>query len=180
MNTAVDVIVGLVALQRLAELVYAERNTRALKRDGAIEVGRSHYPLIVVLHAAWLVAIVAVARPETTINWYLLAFFVVLQILRVWILATLGPYWTTRIITKPGAPLVRRGPYRFVRHPNYLIVAGEIAVLPLVFGEVAVAVVFTVLNALVLALRIWQEEMALAPRRALSSNIGAGAPVAKD
>jgi len=180
MNIAVDVIVGLVALQRLAELVYAEHNTRALKRDGAIEVGRSHYPLIVVLHAAWLVAIVAVAGPETGINWYLLAVFVVLQVLRVWVLATLGPYWTTRIITKPGASLVRRGPYRYVRHPNYLIVAGEIAILPLVFGEVAVAVVFTILNALVLALRIQQEEMALAPRRALSSNIGAGAPASKD
>src|SRR5262249_32577294 len=158
----------LVALQRLAELVYAERNTAALKREGAVEVGRSHYPLIVILHAAWLITIVVVAGPETPINWYLLAAFVVLQGLRVWVLATLGPYWTTRIITKPGAPLVRRGPYRYVRHPNYLVVAGEIAVLPLAFGQLTIAVVFTVLNALVLALRIRQEEAALAPRRTLS------------
>jgi methyltransferase len=179
MNTAVDVIVGLVALQRLAELIYAERNTAALKRGGAVEVGRSHYPLIVILHAAWLVTIVAVARPETTINWYLLGGFVVLQALRVWVLATLGPYWTTRIITKPGAPLVRRGPYRYVRHPNYLIVAGEIALLPLVFGQVAVAVIFTILNALVLALRIRQEDTALEPRRTLSADTGAGASAAK-
>jgi methyltransferase len=179
MNTAVAVIVGLVALQRLAELVYAERNTATLKRDGAVEVGRSHYPLIVILHAAWLVTIVVAAAPETIINWYLLSAFVVLQVLRVWVLATLGPYWTTRIITKPGAPLVRRGPYRYVRHPNYLIVAGEIALLPLVFGEITVAVVFTILNGLVLALRIRQEDSALEPRRTLSADTGAGASPAK-
>jgi methyltransferase len=179
MNAAVDVIVGLVALQRLAELVYAERNTAALKRDGAVEVGRSHYPLIVILHAAWLVTIVAVAAPDTRISWYLLAAFVVLQALRVWVLMSLGPYWTTRIITKPGAPLIRRGPYRYVRHPNYLIVAGEIALLPLVFGEVTVAVVFTVLNGLVLALRIRQEDSALEPRRTLSADPRAGAPFVK-
>jgi methyltransferase len=180
MNAAADIVVGLVALQRLAELVYAERNTAALKRDGAIEVGRAHYPLIVILHATWLAAIAALAGPQTPINWYLLAAFVVLQGSRVWVLATLGPFWTTRIITKVGAPLVRRGPYRYVRHPNYLIVAGEIAVLPLAFGEIGVAVVFTILNGLVLALRIRQEDLALAPRRALSSNIGAGAPAAKE
>jgi methyltransferase len=179
MNDAVDVIVALVALQRLAELVYAERNTAALKRDGAVEIGRSHYPLIVVLHAAWLVTIVAVARPDTSINWYLLAAFVVLQGLRVWVLATLGPYWTTRIITKPGAPLVRRGPYRYVRHPNYLIVAGEIALLPLAFGQVIVAMIFTVLNALVLGLRIRQEDAALEPRRILTAGAGTGASAAK-
>jgi methyltransferase len=180
MNIAVDIVVGLVAVQRLAELAYAERNTAALKRAGATEVGRSHYPLIVILHAAWLVTVAVAAGPDSSINWYLLAVFVVLQGLRVWVLATLGPYWTTRIITNPGAPLVRRGPYRYVRHPNYLIVAGEIAVLPLVFGEITVAVVFTILNGLVLALRIRQEDTALEPRRVLSSNTGAGAPVAKD
>jgi methyltransferase len=179
MNAAVGAIVGLVALQRVAELIYAEHNTAALKRDGAVEVGRSHYPVIVVVHAAWLVTIVAVARPDTAINWYLLSAFVGLQLLRVWVLATLGPYWTTRIITKPDAPLVRRGPYRYVRHPNYLIVAGEIALLPLAFGEVAVALTFTVLNALVLALRIRQENSALEPRRTLSAGTGAGAPAAK-
>ena len=179
MNTAVDVIAGLVALQRLAELVYAERNTAALKRDGAVEVGRSHYPLIVILHAAWLVTIVAVAPPDARVDWYLLAAFVVLQVLRVWVLASLGPYWTTRIITKPGAPLVRRGPYRHVRHPNYLIVAGEIALLPLVFGEVTVAVVFTVLNGLVLALRIRQEDSALESRRVLSADTRTSAPAVK-
>jgi len=179
MNTVVGVIVGLVALQRLAELIYAESNTAALKRDGAVEVGRSHYPLIVAVHAAWLVTIVVAAPREASINWYLIAAFAALQGLRVWVLSALGPYWTTRIITKPGAPLVRRGPYRFVRHPNYLIVAGEIALLPLAFDEVAVAAVFTILNGLVLAVRIRQENAALDARRAVASDAGTGAPLAK-
>ncbi len=162
------VVIALVVVQRLAELVYAERNTKALLARGAVEVGRAHYPLIVLLHAAWLVAIVVFLPPDPPINFLLLAIFVVLQGLRVWVLATLGPYWTTRIITLPGAPLVRRGPYRLLRHPNYTVVVGEIAVLPLVFGEYWVAVVFTILNALMLFWRIRQENTALAMRRSIA------------
>ena len=166
MTLAIYVILLLVAIQRLVEVVYAERNTRALRARGAVEVGRAHYPLIVVLHAAWLTAIVLMLPPDATIHWIPLAIFVLLQIARVWVIATLGPYWTTRIITLEGAPLVRKGPYRFVRHPNYLVVAGEIAMLPLAFGEITVAIVFTVLNAAMLAWRIRQEDQALAVRRA--------------
>jgi methyltransferase len=162
---AIYIILALVALQRLVEVFYAERNTRALLARGAVEIGRAHYPLIVLLHAAWLVAITLLLPTNATIRWPLLALFIVLQLARVWVLATLGPYWTTRIITLEGAPLVRKGPYRFVRHPNYLVVACEIAVLPLVFGEVWVAVVFTVLNAAMLFWRIRQEDAALALRR---------------
>jgi methyltransferase len=173
------IIIALVVVQRLAELVYAERNTKALLARGAVEAGRAHYPLIVLLHAAWLVTIVALLPQNPPINFILLGVFIVLQALRVWVLATLGPYWTTRIINLPGAPLVRRGPYRFLRHPNYAVVAGEIAVLPLVFGEIWVAVVFTLLNALVLAWRIRQENDALAPRRAIDPAANAGIPAAK-
>ncbi|HEY1836537.1 MAG: isoprenylcysteine carboxylmethyltransferase family protein [Rhizomicrobium sp.] len=162
------VIVGLVALQRLAELIYAERNTRALLARGAVEIGRAHYPLIVVLHLAWLVAIVIAWPHPPPIDLLALAVFVVLQGLRVWVLATLGPYWTTRIITLPNAPLVKRGPYRFIRHPNYTVVIGEIAVLPLVFGEWKIALAFSILNAAVLTLRIREEERALTGRRALA------------
>ncbi len=162
------IIIALVVVQRLAELVYAERNTKALLARGAVEVGRAHYPLIVLLHAAWLVAIVVFLPPDPRINFILLAIFVVLQGLRVWVLATLGPYWTTRIITLPGVPLVRRGPYRLLRHPNYTVVVGEIAVLPLVFGELWVAVAFTILNALMLFWRIRQENTALAARRSIA------------
>lgn len=166
MRLAIYIILFLVVAQRLVEIVYAERNTRALLARGAVEVGRSHYPLIVTLHAAWLTIIVLVLPADATIHWWALAAFVALQAARVWVIATLGPYWTTRIITLQGAPLVRKGPYRFVRHPNYLVVAGEIAALPLAFGEVNVAVVFTILNAAVLAWRIHQEDQALAQRRA--------------
>ncbi|MGZ5999784.1 MAG: isoprenylcysteine carboxyl methyltransferase family protein, partial [Rhizomicrobium sp.] len=147
----------------------AERNTRALLARGAVEVGRAHYPLIVLLHASWLAAIVFFLPENATIHWLPLMLFILLQLCRVWVIATLGPYWTTRIITLPGAPLVRAGPYRFVRHPNYLVVAGEIAMLPLAFGEVDVAIAFTILNAAMLAWRIRQEDAALAVRRAEGS-----------
>jgi len=163
------IIIALVVVQRLAELVYAERNTKNLLARGAVEVGRAHYPLIVLLHAGWLIAIVALLPPDPPINFILLGIFIVLQLLRVWVLATLGPYWTTRIITLPDAPLVRRGPYRLLRHPNYTVVCGEIAVLPLVFGEIWVAAVFTILNALILWWRIRQENEALAVRRTLAA-----------
>ena len=166
MRLAIYAILALVALQRLVEVAYAERNTRALLARGAVEVGRTHYPLIVLLHAAWLLAIVVLLPAGATIHWLALGLFVVLQLARVWVIATLGPYWTTRIITLEGAPLVRKGPYRFVRHPNYLVVAGEIAMLPLAFGELEVAIVFTVLNAAMLAWRIRQEDVALSARRA--------------
>lgn len=165
MTVAIMLILALVIVQRLVELVYAERNTRALLKRGAIEVGRAHYPFIVALHALWLLAIVLMLPAQATIHWLALALFLVLQAGRVWVIATLGPYWTTRIITLDGAPLVRSGPYRFVRHPNYLIVAGEIALLPLVFGEVMVCLVFSVLNAALLFWRIRQEDAALSLRR---------------
>jgi methyltransferase len=162
------VIIGLVAAQRLAEIFYAQRNTRALLARGAFEVGRAHYPLIVALHVAWLGAILYFLPTPTTINSIALGLVVVLQILRLWVVVTLGPYWTTRIITLPGAPFIRNGPYRFMRHPNYAVVIAEIAALPLVFGEVAVAIVFSALNAIILAWRIRQEDAALAARRTAS------------
>ncbi|HEY4942340.1 MAG TPA: isoprenylcysteine carboxylmethyltransferase family protein [Rhizomicrobium sp.] len=173
MKLAIYAILALVALQRLIEIAYAERNTSALLARGAVEVGRAHYPLIVALHAAWLAAIVLLLPADAAIRWIPLVLFVMLQLARVWVIATLGPYWTTRIITLEGAPLVRKGPYRFVRHPNYLVVAGEIAMLPLAFGEIAVAIVFTVLNAAMLAWRIRQEDTALSSRRSrLPANAG--------
>lgn len=159
-------ILGLVAVQRLGELVIARRNTRALLARGAIEIGASHYPFIVAVHAAWLAALIVwVAREAPAVNLPLLIVFVALQACRLWILGSLGPYWTTRIITLPGAPLVLRGPYRFVRHPNYIVVVLEIAVLPLVFGAGMIAAAFSALNAAVLTVRIRAENQALAARR---------------
>lgn len=159
------IVLILVALQRLAELVYARHNTRRLLAEGAHESGAGHYPLLVGLHALWLLSLAVFVPADRAPDWILLGLFVVLQGLRVWVLTTLGRYWTTRIITLPGAPLVRRGPYRWLRHPNYVVVVGEIAVLPLAFGASEIAIVFSMANALVLWIRIGSEERALSGRR---------------
>jgi len=156
----------LATLQRLVELVIAGRNTRALLAEGAYEVGRGHYPLIVFLHTAWLAALCALlisGRAEFH-PWPAVAYLVT-QGLRIWTLVSLGRYWTTRIIVVPHAPLVRRGPYRFFRHPNYLVVVLEIALLPLALGSWPLALGFSIANALALAWRVHTEETTLASRR---------------
>ena len=149
-----------VTLERGAELVWARRNTRRLLAMGAREAEPGHYPLIVLLHAAWLLGLWVLGWGRAvSIPW--LVVFALLQAGRVWVLATLGRRWTTRIIVVPGETLVRRGPYRLIPRPNYAGVAGEILVLPLVFGLVAYGLVFAILNAAVLCLRIRAEERAL-------------------
>ena len=154
-------VLTLVTLQRASELVIARRNTRRLLAQGAIEVAPGHYPLIVLVHAAWLAGLWALGwNRAVAAPW--LAVFCLLEAGRLWVLASLGGRWTTRIIVLPGEPLVRRGPYRVVSHPNYLVVAGEIAVLPLAFGLPLFAAVFTLLNAAVLFVRIRAEGRALA------------------
>lgn len=156
---------GLTAAQRLGELALARRNTRRLIAAGAVEHGRGHYPLFVLLHAGWLAAMALAIPPQQPPVWPLLALYLVLQGLRAWAIASLGRFWTTRVITLPAAPLVRHGPYRWLRHPNYWIVAAEIATLPLAFGAWRIALAFSVLNALLLGHRIRVENRALAARR---------------
>lgn len=153
-------ILALVTAQRLGELVVARRNTRALLARGGVERGAAHYPVIVSLHAAWLTGLWMLAwnRPAS-LPW--LGAYGAIEVLRAWTLASLGARWTTRIIAVPGERLVRRGPYRFVPHPNYIVVCAEIAVLPLVFGLTAYALVFSLLNAAVLSVRIRAETAAL-------------------
>jgi methyltransferase len=153
-------ILALVTAQRLGELVVARRNTRRLLAEGGVERGAEHYPLMVGLHAAWLIGLWVLAwdRPAN-LAWA--GVYVALEGLRIWVLASLGGRWTTRIIVVPGETLVRKGPYRFLPHPNYLVVVGEIAVLPLVFGLTGYAVAFSLLNASLLWLRIRAEEEAL-------------------
>jgi methyltransferase len=153
-------ILALVTLQRLGELWLSARNTARLKARGAYEVGREHYPLIVGLHAAWLAALWLLGwdRP-VLLPW--LAAYLVLEGLRVWVLLTLGPRWTTRIIVLPGARRVTGGPYRLLSHPNYAVVVGEIFVLPMVFGLVEAAIAFSLVNAVVLWVRIRAENTAL-------------------
>jgi methyltransferase len=171
MNLA-STILALVTLQRLGELVLAHVNTRRLLARGAIEIGAAHYPLIVAVHAIWLIALWVYGRNQE-VDWFLLAAFAVMQALRVWVLATLGPRWTTRIILLPGEPLIASGPYRYLSHPNYAVVIGEIALLPLTLHLPVLALVFTALNAAALTIRIRVETRALDelgryPARALS------------
>lgn len=162
------IVLALVALSRLVELIHARRNTARLLDRGGIEHGRAHYPLIVALHAGWLAALAVIIPPDTPPDWAWLSAFIALQAARVWVIVSLGPYWTTRVISVPGAPLIRRGPYRFLRHPNYLVVAGEIAILPLTFGAWEIALVFSTLNGLILMHRIRVEQAALAPRASIT------------
>ena len=160
-------ILALVALQRLGELVLSQRNTRQLLAQGGREVGAGHYPAMIALHASWLVAIAVTTPLYRQPNWALIAVFGAMQLTRLWVVAALGTYWTTRVITVDTAPLVRTGPFRFLRHPNYWVVAVEVAVLPLAFGAWPVALIWSVLNAAMLFHRIRIEDAALAPRAEL-------------
>jgi len=154
------ILLAYLTVQRLAELWWAKQNEARLMASGGIEYGHPHLPLMILFHAAWMVGLwlLAYDRPVEPV---FLALFVVLQMTRFWVLATLGRRWTIRIIVVPGERLVARGPYRFLRHPNYAVVTGEIAIVPLALGLPVYALVFSVLNAGVLAVRITAENAAL-------------------
>jgi methyltransferase len=160
------IILALVTLHRLAELVLARANTNRLMARGATEIAPGHYPMLVGMHTAWLISLWVWGRDQS-VDPFALASFVVLQGLRVWVIATLGPRWTTRIIVLPDQPLISSGPYRYLSHPNYVVVAAEIAVLPLALHLPWIALVFTVLNAMVLYIRVRAEARALAATREL-------------
>ena len=157
-------LLAFVTLQRLSELWLSRRNTALLRERGAVEVAPGHYPLIVALHAAWLASLWLAAPGRELEDIWLLA-FALLQVLRIWVLSTLGRRWTTRILVVPGEKLVAQGPYRYFAHPNYAVVVGEIAVLPLALGLPWHALVFTILNAAVLTVRLRAEIAALDPLR---------------
>ncbi len=152
----------LIAAQRLCELMLARRNTRRLMASGSVEHGAAHYPFIVLIHGAWLVALFALIPEDSAPDPWLLAIFLGLQAARIWVIVSLGGRWTTRIVTVPGRGPVRRGPYRFLRHPNYAIVALEIAILPLAFGAWKIALIFSLMNAGILWVRIRAEDAAWA------------------
>jgi methyltransferase len=157
-------ILGLVGAQRLAELAISMRNSRRLLDRGAYEVGAGHYPLLVILHAGWLLGLFYFSWGREA-GWPWLVAYLALQAARGWVIAALGERWTTRIIVLPDEPLVERGPYRLLRHPNYLVVAAEIFILPMVWGLFWYALVFSIANALLIAWRIKVEERALKPLR---------------
>jgi methyltransferase len=157
----------LVAVQRLTELAWAGGNTARLRRLGAIEVDAGGYPFFVLLHAGWLVCLALSVPADTQPHWSLVVVFVLLQFGRLWVILSLGCWWTTRILTLPSAPLVRTGPFRWLRHPNYALVIVELVVLPIAFGAIEAAISFSALNLMLILRRVQIEDHALAPRRGL-------------
>jgi methyltransferase len=157
--------VGLVAIQRLLELLYSRRNERKLRARGAVEWGRGHYSLIVATHTLWLASTLVeglLRGPDIPAWWPLpLAAFLLVQPLRYWAILSLGMNWNTRVLVVPGGKLVRRGPYRYLPHPNYVVVAVEVLTFPLIFGAWITAIVFSLLNAALLYVRIKTENRAL-------------------
>lgn len=154
-------LVAFLIVQRLVELGFAQFNTGRLRAEGGVEFGAAHYPLLIVLHASWLIGLWALGHDRPLhLSW--LAIFVFLQVGRLWVIASLGRRWTTRVIVLRGARPVARGPYRWLKHPNYLIVALEIAVVPLALGLPAFALFFSIANVALLAYRIRIENEALA------------------
>jgi methyltransferase len=162
--TPASIILALVTLQRASELVIARRNTAALMARGAVEHGANHYPVMVLLHASWLAGLWWFGWNASVI-WPLMYVYIALQAFRIWILATLGSRWSTRILTIPNENLVVRGPYRFVRHPNYILVLLEVPLLPLALGLDGFALLYGLLNIAMLAWRMRVEETALSPAR---------------
>jgi methyltransferase len=148
-------------VQRLAELGFAQWNTVRLRAEGGVEFGAAHYPMMVALHAFWLIGLWLLGH-DRSVDPFWLTVFILLQAGRLWVIATLGRRWTTRVIVLPGAAPVARGPYRWLRHPNYLVVIAEIAVVPLALGLPLFALVFSLANAALLATRIRVENQALA------------------
>ena len=163
-------ILSAVALQRLAELLYSNRNTKKLLAEGGKEVGQSHYPIMIAIHTGWLFTITAFAvladthSVDDNIIWPLIGVYGLVQVGRFWVLYSLGRYWSTKVIDLPEAPLIRKGPYRWIKHPNYLIVVLEVALLPMALQMWSIALVFSILNAGILAWRIQVENRALIKR----------------
>jgi methyltransferase len=159
------IIIAIVIIQRLVELIIANRNEKWMRSQGAFEAGAVHYPIMVTMHIAFfislLVEVLVTNKPLSPLWIPLLSLFLIAQIARVWCLASLGTFWNTKIIILPGADVVKKGPYKFIRHPNYVIVATELLVLPLIFSAYFTAIVFSLLNIWMLSVRIPVEEKAL-------------------
>ncbi|WP_084077627.1 isoprenylcysteine carboxyl methyltransferase family protein [Ureibacillus massiliensis] len=160
-----SIILTIVILQRLIELMVARKNERIMLSKGAFEAGSSHYPYMIALHVSFflslIIEVVLFDKEISLIFPYLFTLFIFVQLMRIWCLMSLGIFWNTKIIILPGANIVKKGPYLFMRHPNYLVVCSEILVLPLMFNAYFTAILFTLLNFLMLSVRIPTEERAL-------------------
>jgi methyltransferase len=160
----------LVLAQRGLEELYSARNTKALLAAGGREAGRAYYPVVAATHLAWIASVFFLIPPDAIVLWPLIVYYLVLQIVRYWVIASLGRFWTHHIITLPDAPVVARGPYRYLRHPNYAVTIVETLVLPLAFGALALGAIMTALWWTVLDYKIWLEDEALHSRRGPQSS----------
>ncbi len=160
----------LLLLQRVLEEVYSSANTKRLLAEGAKEAGAEYYPVVAATHLGWIASLFLLISPNANITWPLLALYGLLQVVRYWVIGSLGRYWTHRIITLPDAPIVRRGPYKYIRHPNYVVTLLETGLLPLVFGAWGLALIMTTIWAAVLHYKILLEDAALASRRDAAKN----------
>ncbi len=158
---APQIAAALVLLQRGGEELYSARNTRALRAAGAHEVGGDYYPVVATTHLAWIASLFFLVSPQAPILWPLIVYYLALQVARYWVIASLARFWTHRIVTLEAEPVVSRGPYRYLRHPNYAVTIIETFVLPLAFGALALATIMTALWWTVLAYKIKLEDQAL-------------------
>ncbi|GGH02743.1 isoprenylcysteine carboxyl methyltransferase family protein [Mucilaginibacter phyllosphaerae] len=150
--------------QRLAELYVSSKNEKWLLKNAAVEYGKAHYPFMVAMHTLFIIAVIAeyICRDGSVINYALIILFFLLIVLKVIVIATLGHYWNTKIYKVPGTRPVAAGIYKYIKHPNYIIVICEIAIIPLAFGLYYTAIVFSLLNAWMLYVRIKKENEVLA------------------
>ena len=155
--------ISFVILVRIGELLLSKRNEKWLLQNGAVEYGKRHYPFIVALHIVFIISLIIeyIARQAVPFSIFLLIFYLVLLTFKTWVIFSLGKFWNTKIYLIPDVPLVRKGPYTYFKHPNYLIVIAEIAVIPLIFHLYITAIAFTLLNAIMLYVRIMEENKVL-------------------
>ncbi|KAA0550175.1 hypothetical protein FZW96_02195 [Bacillus sp. BGMRC 2118] len=157
--------ISVIIIQRIMELIIARKNEKWMKQQGGVEYGQNHYPYMVAMHSLFFVALLVevFAFNHQLSAWWpmLLSLFLLTQAVRIWALSSLGKYWNTKIIVLPNTSIVKKGPYKYLRHPNYTIVALEIVLIPMLFGAYLTAVTFTLLNILILSVRIPLEEKAL-------------------
>ncbi|OZU90152.1 hypothetical protein CIL03_03145 [Virgibacillus indicus] len=165
MDSIMWIILLFIIAQRVNELVIAKRNERWMKARGGIETGEKHYKWFVVLHCLFFAAVIfeGLVRDtqETELNFFLLFIFIITQVARIWCITSLGKFWNTKIIVLPEFPLIKKGPYKYVKHPNYIIVGIELFIIPLLFGAFISAIIFPVLHILLLTIRIPSEERIL-------------------
>jgi len=154
----------LVGIQRLCELRLSRRNANRLIAEGGREIGKGHFPILIAVHVGWLAAIAFLIPADAPVFWPVLLAYLVVQVGRYWVVATLGRHWTFKVIDTPAAPLVRSGPYRWLKHPNYVVVVLEVALRPLAFGAWEIAAVFSAANFAVLVWRLRGENASIAGR----------------